>query len=94
MYKLTSQCWYVSAAHVTQAFVVTTCLWCIWVCEDISFYSYESLLRRLDLTQAKCLCVSAPDARVDVLAHVFNYEGGKKTPSHINVHPTCKDITK
>lgn len=56
MYKLTSQCWYVSATHVTGAVVVATCLWRTWVCEDISFYSYESLLQHLDLTQAS-VCV-------------------------------------
>lgn len=63
MYKLTSHCWYVSAAHVTGALVVTTCLWCTWVCEDISFYSYESLLQHLDLTQTS-VCVFLHPLRV------------------------------
>lgn len=56
MNKLTSQCWYVSATRDRGRCGNHMPVVHMGVCEDISFYSYESLLQHLDLTQAS-VCV-------------------------------------
>lgn len=84
MYKLTSQCWYVSAAHVTQAFVVTACLRCIWVCEDISFYSYESFTAAIGPHTSQvfvCFCTGCTCGCLSTCIQLWG-EGGGHTFTH------------